>query len=151
MLWPVTTPTSDRHRPALRTLRWTLTVSSISSAIIAFAPFARSGDRTRTSFELVDVAGRAGVLPSPYDRLAPVWYSVPAICGVVLLAVSLRRHRLAGASATTLGLLVSGAGVLVQRSVLASTPATVLAIPLGALTAGCGIAVLITARRAETT
>lgn len=113
--------------------------------------WARSGQRWRSSFELVDVAERAGVLPDRAAGLAPLWYLVPALAGALLVAAGLRRHALAGGAATTLGALVGTGSFLVERSPLVPGPAVTTALVLGTVTAIGGLAVLATARRTEAT
>jgi len=109
----------------------------------------RSGQRWRSSFELVDVAGRAGVLPDRAAGAAQLWYLVPALAGALLVAAGLRRPALTGGAATTLGALVGTGSFLVERSPLVPGPAVTVALVLGAATAIGGLAVLATARRTE--
>ncbi len=107
----------------------------------------RSGDRSRSSYELVDVADRAGVLPERIAGLAPVWFLVPAVCGVVVIAVAARRRALAGLATTTLGALVGTGAILVARSPLVAEPAVLAAAVLGACTVLNGVVVLGTTRK----
>lgn len=112
-----------------------------------FLAWGRSGERSRNSYELVDVAGRAGVLPGSLASLAPLWFLVPAACGLVVVAVAARRHALAGVLTTTLGALVGTGAILVARSPLIAEPAVMAAGGLGACTVLSGVAVLGTARK----
>lgn len=112
-----------------------------------FLGWGRSGRRTRSSYELVDVADRAGVVPDALAGIAPIWYLVPALCGLLVLAAALRRHRVAGAAATTLGALVGTGAVLVERSPLVAAPAARVAVVLAVCTVLSGAAVLVTARK----
>ena len=112
-----------------------------------FLGWGRSGQRTRTSYELVDVAGRAGVLDGDLAWAAPVWFLVPAACGAALLALAVRRRTIAGALTTTLGALVGTGAVLVDRSPLVAQPAVGVAVVLGVVTALSGVAVVVTARK----
>lgn len=102
----------------------------------------RSGQRWRTSYELADVAGRAGVLPEDLAGLAPVWQLVPALTGAVVVAAALRRPRLTGALAATLGALVGTGSVLVERSPLVTATAVTAALVLGVATILSGAAAL---------
>jgi len=124
--------------------------AALAVATTATTPLAwgGSGSRWRSSYEVVDVAERAGVLPEGVAGLAAVWYLVPALAGAVVLAAALRRPRLAGALATTLGALVGTGAFLVGRSPLVTAAAVPAAAVLGATTVLCGgAAVLVTARK----
>lgn len=112
-----------------------------------FLGWGRSGQRTRSSYELVDIADRAGVLPDTLAGIAPIWFLVPALCGLLVLAAAGRCHRLAGGVATTLGVLVGTGAVLVERSPLVAVPAARAALVLAVCTALSGVAVLSTARK----
>lgn len=100
----------------------------------------------RSSYELIDVADRAGVLPDRIAALAAGWFLVPALCGLVLLALALDRGVTVGVGATTLGVLVGVGAILVLRSPLAVGAAAVGALVLGACTAAGGTALLVTRR-----
>lgn len=117
------------------------------AAAVTALPWGRSGQRWRSSYEVVDVADRAGVVPDDLAPLAPLWYLVPALAGAVLVAAALRRHRIAGVLATTLGALVGTGSVLVARSPLVAAASVPVAAVLGVATALCGAAVLVTARK----
>jgi hypothetical protein len=121
--------------------------SGLLATAITFLGWGRSGRRTRTSYELVDIADRAGVLPDTLAGIAPIWYLVPALCGLLVLAAAVRRHRIAGAAATTLGALVGTGAVLVERSPLVAAPAARAALVLAVCTVLSGAAVLGTARK----
>ena len=130
--------------PAVRALPAGLVLATTATTFLAWG---RSGERSRNSYELVDVADRAGVLPGSVSGIAPVWFLVPAACGVAVLAVAARRHALAGALTTTLGALVGTGAILVARSPLVAEPAVVAAGVLGACTVLSGVAVLGAARK----
>ena len=110
---------------------WALPAACLLTAASTFGPWARSGARVRTSYELLDVADRAGVLPSSIAGAAAVWLLVPALAGGVVLAAALARARVVAALAVTLGALVGTGAVLVVRSPLPAAgavgPALVLA------------------------
>lgn len=125
------------------------TALGLAAAGLTFLPWARSGQRWRSSYEVVDVAARAGVLPDGLAGAAPVWYLVPALTGALLLAAALRRPLAAGALATTLGALVGTGSVLVHRSPLDAAAVVTAALALGAGTALCGAAVLGTVRKEQ--
>lgn len=119
----------------------------LATTASTFLRWGRSGERSRTSYELVDTAERAGVLPGDVAGLAPMWFLVPAAAGLVVLALAARRHALAGLGMTTLGALVGTGAVLVARSPLVAGPAVVAAAVLGGCTVLSGVAVLGTARK----
>lgn len=130
--------------PSVRALPAGLVLATTATTFLAWG---RSGERSRNSYELVDVADRAGVLPGSLAGLAPLWFLLPAACGLVVVAVAARRHALAGAVATTLGALVGTGAILVARSPLVAEPAVVVAGVLGACTVLSGVAVLGAARK----
>lgn len=127
--------------------------SSLAAALVVattattFLEWGRSGERSRTSYELVDVADRAGVLPDDVAGVAALWFLVPAACGLAVLAVASRRRALAGVVTTTVGALVGTGAILVDRSPLIAGPAVAAAAVLGACTVLSGFAVLGTARK----
>lgn len=120
---------------------------AVATTVATFLGWGRSGQRSRSSYELVDIADRAGVLPDAWAWAAPLLYLAPAVCGVVLVALAFRRAALAGAAATTLGALVGTASLLVIRSPLVAEPAAWAALVLGAGTTLGGVAVLGTAEK----
>ncbi len=120
---------------------------AVATTLTTFLDWGRSGQRSRTSYQLVDVAGRAGVLPERWATAANLLYLAPAACGLVLLGLAARRHALAGVATTTLGALVGTAAILVARSPLVAEPAARAAVLLGAGSVLGGFAVLFTARK----
>lgn len=125
------------------------TALGLAATALTFLPWGRSGQRWRSSYEVVDVAGRAAVLPSGVAGLAPLWYLVPALAGALVLAAGLRRPRLAGAAATTLGGLVGTGSFLVGRSPLDTAAVVPAAMLLGVATTLCGAVVLGATREEE--
>ncbi len=123
------------------------TVLALATTAATVPGWASSGERTRTSYELVEVADRAGVLDDGAAWAAPLWFLVPAACGLALLALALRRHVVAGVVTATLGGLVGTGAILVDRSPLVAEPTVGVAVVLGASTALSGVAVLVTARK----
>lgn len=121
--------------------------ATIGTATSTILPWGTSGTRTRTSYELVGAAERAGLLTSGPARLAVVWYLVPALCGLVLLAASLRSVRMAAVAGGTLGVVVATGGVLVLRSPLMTEPSAVVGLGGGVATCVAATVTLITARR----
>src|SRR5690606_15059335 len=97
--------------------------------------------------ELVDIADRAGVLDDDVAWAAPLWFLVPAACGLVLVALAAHRHAIAGALTATLGALVGTGAILVDRSPLVAESVVGVAVVLGGATVLSGVAVLVTARK----
>ena len=128
-------------------LGWAAGALAVASTATTFLGWGRSGERTRTSYELVDAAGRAGVLDPDLAWVAPTWFLLPAMCGLVLLALATHRRAIAGGATTTLGALVGIGAILVDRSPLVAGPAVWVAVALGGVTALSGVAVLVTARK----
>ena len=120
---------------------------TLTSGAATFAPWGASGERARNSYEIVDIAGRADVIPGSLAGAAQLWFLVPVLCGVVLLAIAARGVRLAGAVAATLGGLVGAASVLVARSPLVLEPGAIIGAVAGGCTVIAGGAVLVTASR----
>lgn len=118
---------------------------STIATISTFGPWATSGARARSSYGLVDVAERAGVVPAWVAPYTWTWFLVPVLCGAVLVAVALRRVRLAAIAAATLGTLVTTGGVLVARSPLVIEPAAIIGAATGGVTVVTGVAVHVTA------
>ncbi|HEX4902582.1 MAG TPA: hypothetical protein VFV42_07215 [Acidimicrobiales bacterium] len=119
----------------------------VVAAAATALPFGRSGQRWRSSYELVDVADAAGVLPAGIAGIAAAWYLVPALAGAVVVAAALRRPSAAGGLATTLGALVGTGSILVGRSPLTTGPAVAAALVLGAGTTLSGAIALAAARK----
>ena len=124
-----------------------MVVLALAATATTFAPWGSSGSRTRSSYDIVDVADRAGVLPETVGTLAVVWFFIPVLCGSVLLAVAWRRVRLAACGAATLGGLVTAGGVLVARSPLVSEPGVFVGVVVGGFTVLAGAVVLRTVSR----
>ena len=122
-------------------------VLAVATTITTFLGWGRSGARSRSSYELVDVAERAGVLAGTWAWSAALLYLAPALCGLVLVGLAGGRTSIAAVVATTLGALVGTAALLVVRSPLAAEPAAWAAVVLGAGTTLSGGAVLVTARK----
>ena len=122
-------------------------VLAVATTATTFLDWGRSGQRSRSSYQLVDVADRAGVLPDGWATAANLLYLAPAACGLVLLGLAARRHALAGVATTTLGALVGTAAILVARSPLVAEPAARAAVLLGVGSVLSGFAVFVTARK----
>lgn len=132
--------------PAWRAIPWVrvAVVATVATASTTMAPWARSGNRVRTSYDLVEVVGRAGVVPDRYDWFASAWLAVPALCGLVLVMAALGRRHAAAVLATTLGALVGIGGVLVLRSPLVAEFGARGGTVLGAVTVLAGVLATMT-------
>jgi hypothetical protein len=119
----------------------------VATTVTTVFGWGRSGQRTRNSYAVVDAVEQAGVLEGSAARAAPLWFLVPALCGLALLALATRRHTIAGLATTTLGALVGTGAILVGRSPLVAQPAVGVAVVVGAATVLSGVAVLVTARK----
>lgn len=136
--------TAVRRRERVRLAAGAL---AVITALTTIPGWASSGQRTRTSYELVDAVERAGVLDGAAARAAPLWFLVPALCGIALVALAARRHTVGGLATTTLGALVGTGAILVGRSPLVAGSAVAVAAVTGAATVLCGVAVLVTGRK----
>lgn len=78
-------------------------------AAAGFLPWVRTGQRERTSFELISSARSLGVLDSGLERtLALAWYLVPLAATLAWLATLLHRERIGAALAVAAGVLGVG-------------------------------------------
>ncbi len=134
-------------RTSLPTSAKLAAAAAASTTMATFLPWASSGARTRTSYELVDVAGRAGVLTGSSESLAGLWYLVPIACGLALVGVAVRSVRLVTLTAGTIGAAVVVGGMLVARSPLGAEPGLFVAVGLGVVATASGIGTQITTKR----
>lgn len=125
-------------------------IATTASTAATFLPWATSGERTRSSYEVIEVAGRAGVLSDSTELLAGLWYLVPIACGVALVGAAIRSVLLVTLTAGTIGLTVVAGGMLVARSPLGAEPGLYLASGLGVVAAATGISTLIMTKRRST-
>lgn len=115
-------------------------VAASVATITTILPWGGSGERRRSSYEIVDIAARAGVVPDAFDDLTWIWHLAPALCGVVLIAASLHRPRAVGVASTTLGGLIVAGAVLVSTSPLAAEPGALAGGLAGVVTMMSGAA-----------
>lgn len=99
---------------------WMAVLAASAAVIGSFLPWARSGQTSRTSYELIGVAGRLDVLEGGWARLASLWLLVPVATGLAWLALSFSRSRLAATLAASVGLQAMAAAALTERSPLAA-------------------------------
>lgn len=107
-------------RLMLRETRGPIVTVAAACAVVAaaFLPWGRSGQRSRSSFELVDVAERAGLLPSPWAGLAPIWYLVPALVGLAVIALAVGRPTMSAVLGGVIGVMSITGSTLLFRSPL---------------------------------
>ncbi len=135
--------------------RWTDRASAacallaVTTTATTFLPWVDTGARTRTSYDVVTVAERLGVIDPPWAGLSALWYFVPVLCGVVLVAVAVRWNRVGQVAATTLGAIVTAGAVLVVQSPLITGTEVLGAVIGGGCTflAGAAALVVTTVRR----
>lgn len=137
-------------RSPLPPLASTSAVGGVVTTAATFLPWASSGARTRSSYAVIDVAGRAGVLSDSTEGLSNLWYLLPLLCGLVLVGAALRSVLVVAATAGTIGAMAVAGGLLVARSPLGAEPGLYLAVGVGIVTAGTGIGTLIMTMRRST-
>lgn len=120
-----------------------VTVAGASVALVgAFGGWGRSGATTRSSFELVGLAKRLGVLSSGPARLAVVWFALPFLVGLVWVAAPRRGRAAFGVSAATVALLAGGSAAIVLLSPLGPGPGLWLSLA-GAVVTLVGLAIVV--------
>lgn len=102
-------------------------------AAAGFLPWGASGRAERSSYALVGIADRLGVLDGAVAGLARAWYLAPVVAAGVWTAAASGRHVLARSLA---GMLAAGGVVLavaVRRSPLLSRPGPCVTIAAAAV------------------
>jgi hypothetical protein len=109
------------QRPAAATLRPWAVGTTLLGAAGAFTgaslAWVRSGSADRSSFATLRSARTLGVLHGTAASLAPLWFLLPVVVGLICLAIGLRRWRLAGSLS-----LVVGAGTLIAVAAVQRSP-----------------------------
>lgn len=98
-----------------------------------FLPWGASGRAERTSFALVGVADRIGVLDGAGAVLARAWYLAPAVAAGVWLAAALGRPAVARALAAVLAAGGVALAVVVRRSPVLDRPGPCVTIAAAAV------------------
>jgi hypothetical protein len=123
-------------------------VAAASVAVAAsFLPWARSGEASRSSYELVSVVVRLEVLPEGTGGLARIWYALPALLGCAWVAVAAVRPRLAATLTAVVGLLSVVAAYQTMRSPLVAEAGASLALGAGVVAMVAATFGLLKARR----
>ena len=115
--------------------------------VLTVLPWARSGQRERNSYALVDSAGASGVVPEHLESAIGLWYLVPVAGGIALIGEALGARRSAGVAVATLGAAVTVFAIQVDRSPLVSLGATQTAIAVGVVAIAWGVAVAVFGRQ----
>ncbi len=127
-----------------------LTVAGASLALIgAFGGWGRSGETMRSSFELVGLAQRLGVLSSGPARLAVIWFALPALVGVVWVVAPRRGRVLLAVSGAAVAVLAGASAALVLVSPLGAGVGLWLSLAGSALTS-VGLCMLVAGGRSPT-
>ena len=100
--------------PTYRSRGIALTVAaSVGVLIGSFLPWLRSGNRARSSFELISAARGLGLIEGWQVRaLTALWYFIPLLVAVTWTASALRRDRLVAAAGALVGACALAAGIL---------------------------------------
>lgn len=112
-----------------------------------FLAWGGSGERRRTSYELVDVADRAGVVPDALAAWTWIWFFVPGLAGAAILTFALRHYFTLGAVSATLGALMVVGAVAVARSPLVPEIGASAGGFAGVATLAGGVATVVLDRR----
>ena len=112
-------------------MRWLAVLAASAAAAAPALPFARSGARVRSGYELartVDAVGLAGAA----GRTAVIALALlPLAAAGALVGASLRRPRAVATLAAMAGTITTLAGAVVLRSPLTAEPGAPLAVAIG--------------------
>ena len=119
---------------------WVAVVATVVSALAPALPFARSGSRVRSGYELVRTAGSIGVLEGAIGRMAVVALALlPLLAAGAFAAASLRRHRVVATLAVMAGIVTTGAGVAVHLAPISVEAGATVAVAVGLVAVAAGI------------
>lgn len=99
-----------------------MVVGSLLVAAAGFLPWGASGRRDRSSYALVGVADRLGVLDGAAATAARAWYLAPAVAAAVWLAAALGRPAIARLLAAGLAAGGVALAIAVRRSPVLGRP-----------------------------
>lgn len=125
--------------------------AAVGAAAVPALPFATSGSRVRSGYELVRTAASAGVVSGFVGRTAVVALAVlPLLAAGASVAASLRRRWAVATLTGMAGIVAFVAGAVVWRAPLASTDVGAPAsVAVGLVAVGAAAAVLIGGREGE--
>lgn len=112
-----------------------LAVAGVLGVLLAsFLPWARSGNASRTSYELVATASRLDLISGPGATLVRGWYLVPVAAAATWLAATLGRPLVTATLSTLVGAAALGlvAALRTSGSSLAVAHGTSVALAAGA-------------------
>jgi hypothetical protein len=131
-----------------RAARAGLLASVVVTAIGTFLPFARSGERSRTSYELVSLARRLELLPDRWPGVASrLWFAVPLLLALCWVLVVTGRATAGSGCALAVSVIALGALMAVWRSPLAIAGGWIVTALGAAGLACCSLVVLCTRGR----
>ena len=122
---------------------------SLAVAGFGFLPWGASGRRERSSYELVGVVDRLGVLDGAAAAAVTAWYLAPVLAVVVWLAAATGRHAAARGVAAVLAAGGAVLAVAVRRSPLLDRPGTCATIAAAGVV-GLGLVLALVERSAST-
>jgi hypothetical protein len=126
-----------------RRMPWIAVLTAAGAAVVPALPFARSGSRVRSGYELVRTAESAGVLQGTIGRVALVALALlPLLAAAAFAAASLRWTNAVATLAVMAGFVVAGSGIAMLRSPVTALIGGPLSIVVGILGIGAGVAVL---------
>jgi hypothetical protein len=128
-----------------------VTIAGLVTVVIAsFGPWLRSGQRSRTSYELFEVVGRLGLLGEGALRLVPrLWVCVPVLAGVSLALFVGGIPKLAAAAAVAVGGFSLIVGWALQDAPLTAEWGSRVGVAGGLAAVTGAVAVTLIAQRTE--
>jgi hypothetical protein len=131
-----------------RAARVGLLASVVVTAIGTFLPFARSGERSRSSYELVSLARRLELVPERWPGVATrLWFAVPLLLALCWILVVTGRATAGSWCALAVSVIALGALIAVWRSPLAATAGWIVTAVGAVGLASCSAVVLCTRER----
>jgi hypothetical protein len=119
-----------------------LVAAAAASASAPLLPFARSGARVRSGYELVRTAASAGVLTGSVGRLATVALAVlPLVAAGALASFAFRSSAALVACTALAGAVAAAVGLAVVRARVESEVGAWVAMTAGALAIGSSVVV----------
>lgn len=124
--------TVERSRGGASTRSGIAVVAAVAAAVAPLLPFATSGSRVRSGYELVRTAASAGVLEGTVGRTAIVALAaLPLLAAGAFAAASLRRPVVVATLAVMAGLVAGGVGLAVRLAPVTAEAGTSVAMAAG--------------------